>query len=347
MRNIWLVLLLMASGVAQAASFDCAKAKTPQEKAICASPELSAADEDMATAYRAVLKSTPPEMVAAVREGQRQWLRSIAITCADRKDAIPGLMEECLKQEYRDRTDVLRGSLVWREGIQFVWRSVTLTASDDPESAQNDRERGVLSDHGTLNASWPQANNKSPEWQAWNVAMEDAVRNMVSNRAQPGGGWKLEWAVDRDTDVTVRIGFVGQELVTATLTNQWYGHGAAHPNTGSIQFNWLLKEKRELRPEDVFRPDSGWDRTIYTHCNKDLQMQLGEDYQKTRQPSDMMSKELNAIIANPHNWKLDGEGLSIMFGRYSVSCYACPVIPVTVPWETLQPFLQKRFVIPE
>jgi len=71
MRNIWLVLLLMASGAAQAASFDCVKAKTPQEKAICTSPKLSAADDSMAAAYKAVLGSVRPEVAGEIRDAQR------------------------------------------------------------------------------------------------------------------------------------------------------------------------------------------------------------------------------------------------------------------------------------
>jgi uncharacterized protein len=50
MRNIWLVLLLSGS-MAHAASFDCTKAKTPLEKAICDLAKLSFADDQMATAY--------------------------------------------------------------------------------------------------------------------------------------------------------------------------------------------------------------------------------------------------------------------------------------------------------
>jgi uncharacterized protein len=68
MRKICLVLLLLASGAAQAASFDCDKAKTPQEKAICASPGLSQADENMAAAYKDVLAAVPREITTEVRE---------------------------------------------------------------------------------------------------------------------------------------------------------------------------------------------------------------------------------------------------------------------------------------
>src|SRR5665213_4587727 len=81
MRNGCWIVLLFASGIAHAASFDCAKAKTPQEKAICVSPSLSAADEQMAAAYRAVLAAASSEMKDEVRTDQRNWLHFIALRC--------------------------------------------------------------------------------------------------------------------------------------------------------------------------------------------------------------------------------------------------------------------------
>ena len=48
MWNIFLLLSLLVSNAALAARFDCTKAKSPREKALCASPKLSAAGETMA-----------------------------------------------------------------------------------------------------------------------------------------------------------------------------------------------------------------------------------------------------------------------------------------------------------
>ena len=347
MQKIGLVLLLMASGTAQAASFDCTKAKTPQEKAICALQELSAADEKMAAAYRVVLKSVPSEMVEAVREGQRQWLRSVAITCPARKMSFPLNLEECLKEEYQERTYVLQQSIARKDHILFVWRLVTLTAPDDSDEAENDRARGVSSDYGTLNASWPQASTNNPEWEAWNKAIEAAVQEKASDgNRDPSGKWMTEWAVDRDTDVTVKIGFVSQELVTVTLTYWWYGHGAAHRNTDSIQFNWLLKERRELQPEDLFKADSNWNTHLYQRCMHALDPQFEVDNPENQHPSHL-DNTVDEIVSNPKNWVLDSAGLAITFPTGSVSCMACLVPDVKIPWKELKPFLKPNFEIPK
>ena len=59
---------------AEAASFDCAKAATTVENAICADPALSQADERMAQAYRKALDATLAPR--ALRSDQMRWLAS-------------------------------------------------------------------------------------------------------------------------------------------------------------------------------------------------------------------------------------------------------------------------------
>jgi uncharacterized protein len=59
---------------AQAASFDCAKAATSVENAICADPALSQADEHMAQAYSKALGATLAPR--ALRTDQMHWLGS-------------------------------------------------------------------------------------------------------------------------------------------------------------------------------------------------------------------------------------------------------------------------------
>lgn len=70
----------VAPSPARAASFPCAKATTPTEKAICADQGLSKLDERLAAAYRSALNqlsgSSPEEgkAQAALKADQRAWL---------------------------------------------------------------------------------------------------------------------------------------------------------------------------------------------------------------------------------------------------------------------------------
>ena len=272
MRTVWLILLLLAGGVAHAASFDCAKAKTPQEKAICGSKELSAADDKLAAAYKRLLASVPVDVAAEERAEQRGWLRKLAESCKDTEAEPTHSLAECMLDLYPARTKELEQRVLTIGGVTFYWRSITLKERDGPDDvAPEMRQHEANPGFGTLSAEWPQQTSGSTqEWKAWNEAIEAATLGMTS---EGSGGDSThsakKWAATAgiDAQVTASIGLVTPELVTATIENLWDGHGA-HPNVASIQFNWLLRERRPLSAADVLRPGSDWEQFLYKRCDQ-------------------------------------------------------------------------------
>ena len=350
MRNGCWIVLLFATGFAHAASFDCAKAKTPQGKAICASPSLSAADEQMAAAYRAVLAAAPSEMKDEVRTDQRNWLHFIALRCNAANSTSSAVLSSCLQVYYDWWTKQLRQMVYSKAGITFVQRSIALYAPPDPPPpGAQVRVGDGTPEYGTLNASWPQANTDTPEWKAWNKAVEAAAQRLTACAYGCQGEPILQWKADAgvDSDTSVSIGVIGKELVTASVVNMWDGHGA-HPNHGTIEFNWLLQEQRELRPEDVFLAKSGWDRALETKCERAVSHQLIQESGAENAQFWLkdLPKKLHQIVARSESWRLDSTGLSIIFQPYEVACYACTPPPVTIPWSALKLYLNPDFEIP-
>ena len=300
----------------------------------------------MAAAYKSLLSAVPVDMIAEIRESQRGWIRSREVACPATPyyPSAPDIAT-CLQDYENQRTQTLQHMIEHRDALTFVWNSVSLTASASTPPADESRPDGP----GTLNASWPQAASATPDWIAWNKAIESAARTIASaGQAKPDGRWHAGWVTDEDVRVTTSIGLVTRGLVTAEIVNDWYGHGAAHPNEDSIQFNWLLKERRELRPEDVFKSDSGWDKALQSKTDKYLHQTLDADvngdYQSFMQPGEM-AKTLHGIVIEPSNWQLDREGLTIIFQKYAVACYACTPPPFTIPWTDLKPWLRPDFSI--
>ncbi|KJV08470.1 hypothetical protein VZ95_17585, partial [Elstera litoralis] len=78
------VLITSKAVAAESPSFDCGKASTEIEKAICASPELSTADRVMAGAYGAVLARASKEAKDLLRADQRRWIAHISNICQAR-----------------------------------------------------------------------------------------------------------------------------------------------------------------------------------------------------------------------------------------------------------------------
>ena len=79
---------------ASAASFDCTRATTAAEIAVCDNPSLNRMDEDLAVQYRALLNQLPPRQVAQLRDDQRSWLVA--------RDSC-GANVRCLKARYQER----------------------------------------------------------------------------------------------------------------------------------------------------------------------------------------------------------------------------------------------------
>ena len=87
----------MAAMPAFGASFDCRKAHEDIEKIVCAAPQLSALDDSLAVAYRAVMDST--EVSAILRSNQRAWAFDRRRACMDSRSEA----QACLRKEYSAR----------------------------------------------------------------------------------------------------------------------------------------------------------------------------------------------------------------------------------------------------
>ena len=76
MRRLCVPMLLatLSAGVAQAASFDCRAARTPDERAVCADRALNDQDVRMAQLYGIVPRTVPMGGREVLQRRQAAWL---------------------------------------------------------------------------------------------------------------------------------------------------------------------------------------------------------------------------------------------------------------------------------
>jgi uncharacterized protein len=346
MRKTLLVLgfSFLICALTHAASFDCTKARTAQEKAICGTPALSAADDQMAAAYKAWLAAAQPDWADGIRGNQLVWLRMRDEDCSA-GDAIDPVAA-CLGNVYKERIAELQGMVQHIGGVTFVSQAITLTARDTPNSVPAGMSE-ITPGFGTLAAAWPQASSTTPQWTAWNKAIDEAAMQAVDlfngNSQKAAQDWSKLVLPGIDDVVRVTVDGFNGKMISATIENDYDGHGA-HPTENSSEFYWMLGEQRALKPEDVFVPASGWDTWMAQHLDNYLKQVLDSNGNDQRQykPSD-----LPGIVTNPADWKLEPAGFSIFFQPYQVACYACTPDPMTIPWSDLKPYLQPSFVLPQ
>lgn len=97
-----LLCLCLASGAntaVQAASFDCAKATSDIEHAICNNPDLSSLDDRLSESYQLAMANLPGDQADALRSEQRSWLKQ--------RDACNG-QETCLSDLFSQRAAQLQ-----------------------------------------------------------------------------------------------------------------------------------------------------------------------------------------------------------------------------------------------
>lgn len=82
------------------AGFDCDKAATPVETAICGNELIALGDLRMGETYRAILAESSDEDGAALRGSQRAWLRHRNRACLGGDEAVDDI---CLARIYADR----------------------------------------------------------------------------------------------------------------------------------------------------------------------------------------------------------------------------------------------------
>lgn len=135
MRPLFLVLPLFLATPALAAetpSFDCGKARSAQERLVCADAGLAALDRQMAQVFSALKVAHPANAPDLVR-GQAAWLRDRdAVQCTGNKRVASAM---CLKRAYSERIALLKAKeflVCGRPKMSGLRFSVTCDALNDP-----------------------------------------------------------------------------------------------------------------------------------------------------------------------------------------------------------------------
>jgi uncharacterized protein len=95
-RSTLILVGFVLTGLTSAASFDCTKASSPYEKAVCSNSNLSSLDDQLAGAYKdARAKSADPD---GLKKDQIEWIKSTRQCASD---------VGCIEKAYKARISTL------------------------------------------------------------------------------------------------------------------------------------------------------------------------------------------------------------------------------------------------
>jgi len=316
-RRLWwqelliiFVLFGLLSTQALAASFDCKKAFTKMEKAVCSNPKLSELDEQLAKAYHDALASLSPEGQKETKEYQRKWLKELS-----------SYAEDSLYDPYEARIKQLQQILI--KFPDRVFRKVYVADSETDKSCEiNDRAGKWL--------EYPQIENPRNENEKfWN--------HLISQKAIDKFK-RYEGCTDIVSIYTVR--FSDKHLISCVGEDDVFEHGAPHPYKGCDCLNWLLETRRKLELVDVFNNNTDWCNklaALITHKKKE-QEATDTCCRYIAPGEDLTTGFINIDQIRLSDWMVLKDGLAFRFERYNQRYY----VLITIDWKTLDPYLSKN-----
>jgi len=325
-------LLVIAPAAAQAASFDCGKAATSFEKAICSDPEISTADEVLAQAYATSLGGLSEAAASEVKSAQKSWLSYAERLCSDDAQPIPtdytDDQKQCLASTFRTRIRGLEASRM-QGGYRFYPIHRFLVEPDT--EAEPDAYVKVADKQFQI----VKIDSTSEIATAFNAAIDQAIADQGSF-FNPGTTDIAAGDVTSDYDLSTRVSLVTTERISLETNEYWSGHGAAHGNYTITNRHFLLGEKRMLDASDIFSGE-GWQKTLAGLALEKLKALLGEDGLFDPDPAD-----LEKWVADPLRWDFSEQGLEIRFQIYEVTAYAAGAPVVTIGWSEIEGLLSDR-----
>jgi Protein of unknown function (DUF3298)/Deacetylase PdaC len=184
-------------------------------------------------------------------------------------------------------------------------------------------------------ANYPQlTGGNNPSFEKFNQAARALVTKKVA-------GFKKDLVNDEgydpdsmgsDLSVGYTLVLAQDDLVSIKFEMGSYYEGAAHPNSYSDVLNYDLKNGKQLKLADLFKPGAKFLQAIATYSIGDLKKQA-----KDKGLVDELIESGAAPEAKNYvSWNITKKGLGINFDPYQVGPYAAGPQYVLVPYSTLK-----------
>ncbi|MCW5746902.1 MAG: DUF3298 domain-containing protein [Alphaproteobacteria bacterium] len=304
--------------------FDCAKATTAVEKAICGDAEAAAADRKMADAYARLLASlTLPAARSHLQRDQTAWLSDRQRACAPAREKARDVMT-CLRELTAARAEHLVG-LPGGEDYPFV---------GERRLIERGRRGGVAYD---IAVSYAVFELPGVDFAQPNAAIRDWVDKNAAYARPPtdatGGGPDIGWYLEGGHDVLVAT----RGLVTVAAYWSIYS-GGAHPNHGRTAWQVDVVRGRLLSLEDLFEPSSGWPDAITALVRADLKKQFEE---RPGNDEALEPAALRKAVIETRRWIFAKDKVTLTFDPYEVGPYAAGPYEVDLSYAQLARYLRK------
>lgn len=320
MRPFLIAALLLAAPVSFAASFDCNKAASTEEKTICRNPQLGRLDEDLAASYHQALKQLSAPWDAKLRQTQREWLKT-RVAKAD-----PKTLDDALAKAMQMRIQQLKSAIRMENGVQLLQLQYTFALPVDKAALDPGGDWSQLS---TVEQSLAPLYiiNDVPGSKAFNqwVDQEFALPDAAARKGATA-----------ESSRTLSANFVSRDLLSLRDTEHFYGLGAARPLSRSPQHNYWLSKQRLLKTSDVFN-DHDWQKVLLTRV---LQYLIREEGLNDTADG---AKNVADYVLDPSRWAITAKALTVVISQGNILPGPAGQVEIEIPWGAFLDMMNPEF----
>jgi uncharacterized protein YecT (DUF1311 family) len=321
-----LASLALLAFSAEARAFDCAKAASKFEKAICADASARSADDALNKTFADFLAASDPKLRKTITSSQIAWLQDRDNACADSAAATLGA---CLARESDRRRAFLSGQPEQGPGVA------------DKISPWFRFEKGGKGKAAVDMQLLKFADPKSPGERAFNDAADKLLEDIIEPE-------KDDPAADRYAFSTaMRLIYASPKLVSAQAQS-YQDSGGAHPNSGVVNINLDVAAGRLLKFDDAFDPKSA--EKIFATCLDQVKRakkeRLGDDPPLSSEDLADLAKTVKESTGDLSAWSFGATKATVTYSPYAVGAYAEGSYECTLANSALKPLVKAAFPLP-
>ncbi|MGO9134664.1 MAG: lysozyme inhibitor LprI family protein [Methylovirgula sp.] len=327
MQNLLkLTAFFVLASTVHAAALDCSKAKTPQDKALCADPKAAAADAAMSKAYVALAARSSEADKKALILSQRLWLRDRANACAD---AQGEKMAQCLIDQSLAREHFLEGLPEAGPGT-----GGKLT----PVFIQQAGRKGYYEIDVAVLKYTPPTNAAE---KLFNAEIDKALKDLPSGKNDEFGRDMIYSFM-----VRARMVYASPKLISAHIET-YQNAGGAHGNGGTSDINIDAASGKLLTFGDVFA--AGAAEKINAECERQILKEKAVRMEGEKiEGNDLkdLKKSIADGIARMDDWSFAPKGATVEYDAYVLGSYAEGAYACSFPTSFLKPLVKSSFALP-
>ncbi len=321
------MVLSLSGGTASA--FDCSKASTNTERAICADPVLKASDDAMGEAYGVLRHTFQGNEAKMLQLAQKRWLAMREDRCASESGAD---LTSCLLKFTEARRLLLEGAP--ESGPGAGARIVPVFIQQQGSAKQYDVDYTLLrfADPGSagqelFNRQLSEIGKKAPLGATNEDAMEGMQLSAIASAA---------------------LSYASPKVISSAI-NIWSFDGGAHGNGGLTNVNVDLKGGRLIVFDSLF--DEADKEPLAVSCRQQIKDQKvakmdGEEFKPADDPN-YQESTIDEYIGDLTRWSFTSEDAVVTFDAYAIGSYAEGSYTCTYAIGLLRSLARDPSLLPE